>query len=73
MQELTISKHINAPVTADFALASENDGTELTIHCSYTTNRLGRMAKGVTNSQFSKGLGGLAYALTEQSERLSAN
>jgi len=57
--------------TADFKLAAERDGTALTIHYSYALNRLGRAAKGVTDSQLRKGLGGLADGLAIESERLT--
>lgn len=54
---------------ADFSLAPEGGGTDLTLHYSYELNRLGRMAKGVTDKQLRKGIGALADSLAQESER----
>ena len=56
---------------ADFNIAPFGDGTELTLHYSYTLNRLGRLAKGTTDKQLRKGIGGLADGLHRESERIS--
>ena len=56
---------------ADFNLAPNGDGTELTLHYSYTLNRLGRLAKGTTDKQLRKGLGGLVDGLRLESERMA--
>lgn len=56
---------------ADFNLAARDGGTELTLHYRYTLNRLGRMAKGTTDKQLQKGLGGLAKALQQESESIA--
>ncbi|NOX23178.1 MAG: SRPBCC family protein [Actinobacteria bacterium] len=53
---------------ADFNLASVEDGTELTLHYSYTLNRLGRVVKGTTGKQMKKGINGLADDLRVASE-----
>lgn len=57
---------------ADFQLAAENDGTSLTIHYTYTLNRVGRVAKGTTDKQLRKGLGGLAEDLQQEAERIAS-
>lgn len=57
---------------ADFNLAATDDGTELTLNYSYTPNRLGRIAKGSTDKQMRKGLGGMADDLQRESERVAA-
>ena len=57
---------------ADFNIASHDGGTELTLHYSYTLNTMGRLAKGYTDKQMRKGIGGLANGLQEESERLAA-
>lgn len=54
---------------ADFNLAPSGGGTELILHYSYTLNRLGRLAKGTTDKQLRKGLGGLVDGLQKESER----
>ena len=56
---------------ADFNIAPSGDGTELTLHYSYTLNRLGRLAKGTTDKQVRKGLGGLVDGLQRESERMA--
>jgi uncharacterized protein YndB with AHSA1/START domain len=58
---------------ADFGLAPDNGGTELTIDYSYTPNRLGRVAKGSTDKQMRKGINGLADDLSRESERMAIN
>ena len=57
---------------ADFNLAPDGVGTTLTLHYSYTPNRLGKVAKGTTAKQMRKGIGGLADELKLESERLIA-
>lgn len=61
-----------AGAIADFGLASEQDGTALTIDYSYEPNRLGRVAKGTTDKQMRKGMSGLADDLQRESERIAA-
>ena len=56
---------------ADFNIVPSGDGTELTLHYSYTLNRLGRLAKGTTNKQMQKGINGLADGLQRESERIA--
>lgn len=58
--------------TADFNLAEDRDGTELTLHYTYTLNLIGRAAKGVTDGQLRKGLGGLVDGLAAESQRLAS-
>ena len=58
---------------ADFGIAPSGDGTELTLHYSYTLNRLGRLAKGTTDKQLRKGLGGLVDGLQQESERMAVD
>lgn len=58
---------------ADFKIAAEDDGTALTLHYSYTANRLGRVAKGTTEKQMQKGINGLADDLQKESERVAAS
>lgn len=65
--KLPISKAV-----ADFNIAAHDDGTELTLHYSYTLNRMGRIAKGQTDKQMRKGIGGMADGLQEESERIAA-
>jgi hypothetical protein len=57
---------------ADFALAAKGGGTELQLHYSFTLNRLGRVARGTTERQLQKGIGGLVDALEQESERVAA-
>ncbi len=59
--------------TADFNIAPHEQGTALTLHYSYTPNRLGKMAKGTTEKQMRKGISGLADALLKESERVAAS
>ena len=56
---------------ADFKLASDGDGTLLTLDVSYTPNRLGRMAKGPTDKQMRKGMTGMVDDLRQESERIA--
>jgi hypothetical protein len=56
---------------ADFKIAPHGDGTELTVHYSYTLNRLGRIAQGYTDKQIRKGISGMTRGLKEESERLA--
>ena len=58
---------------ADFNITARDNGTELTIHYDYTLNRMGRLAKGPTDKQMRKGIGGLAEDLQKESERIAAN
>lgn len=57
---------------ADFRIAAQGDGTALSIDYSYEPNRLGRVAKGQTEKQMKKGIGGLADDLQRESERIAA-
>lgn len=56
---------------ADFNITPSDDGSELTLHYSYTLNRLGRLAKGTTDKQLRKGLRGLVDGLQQESERIA--
>ena len=56
---------------ADFKIVPDGGGTELTLHYSYTPNLLGRLAKGYTDKQMRKGIGGLAKALQQESESIA--
>jgi len=58
---------------ADFNLTASEGGTDLTLHYSYTLNRLGRVATGTTAKQLEKGIGGLADSLKEECERAPAD
>lgn len=58
---------------ADFNIAPSDDGTELTLHYSYTLNLMGRLMSGYTDKQMRKGIGGLAKSLQVESERLAAD
>ena len=58
---------------ADFNIAPHDDGTELTLHYSYTPNLLGRVMKGYTDSQMRKGIGGMAKGLQRESERIATS
>jgi uncharacterized protein YndB with AHSA1/START domain len=53
---------------ADFNIAAKHNGTKLTLHYSYTPNRLGRVTKGSTDKQMRKGMNGLADSLQRESE-----
>jgi uncharacterized protein YndB with AHSA1/START domain len=65
------SKLPMSSAVADFNIAAQAVGTELTLHYSYTSNRLGRMAKGTTDKQMRKGITGLADDLVRESERIT--
>jgi hypothetical protein len=58
---------------ADFTISPSNGGTELTLTYSYTLTRLGRRARGYTDKQLRKGIGGLAKGLQQESERIATN
>lgn len=77
-QRMTVHLHetFKLPISdavADFHLAPHDGGTELTLHYTYTLNRLGRLTKGTTDKQLRKGLGGLADALEQESESLGVD
>ncbi|MDX2380927.1 MAG: SRPBCC family protein [Acidimicrobiia bacterium] len=57
--------------TADFNIAVDGEGTALTLHYRYALNRVGRIAKGTTDKQMRKGIGGLVDALQAESERVA--
>jgi len=57
---------------ADFNIAPHNGGTELTLHYNYTPNLMGRLAKGYTDKQMRKGIGGLAKGLQRESESIAS-
>lgn len=65
--KLPISKAV-----ADFAISSHDGGTKLVLHYSYTLNRLGRLARGYTDKQMRKGIGGMTKGLQLESERIAA-
>lgn len=58
---------------ADFNIAPNDGGTELTLVYGYALNRLGRVAKGYTDKQMRKGIGGLAKGLQQESERIATS
>jgi len=58
---------------ADFNLASDGEGTELTVHYSYTPNLLGRLLRGYTDKQMRKGMDGLAQDLERESVRIASS
>ena len=45
----------------------------MTINYSYAPNLLGRVLKGVTDSQMRRGIGGMATGLQRESERIAAS
>jgi carbon monoxide dehydrogenase subunit G len=57
---------------ADFNIAPHDGGTELTMHYSYTLNSLGRLVRGYTDKQMTKGIGGMLKGLQVESERTAA-
>lgn len=63
------------PGVAGSSLTSDgpaNDGgTDLTLHDSYSLNRLGRPARSSTDKQHRRGLGGLVDALQQESESIA--
>ncbi len=76
MVRMTVNIHetFKLPISdavADFSLAAHDAGTALTIHYTYTLNRVGRMAKGTTDKQLRKGLNGLAEGLQQAAERIA--
>ena len=58
---------------ADFNISPDDDGTELTLHYSYTLNRMGRLVKGSTDKQMRKGIDGMAGGLQRESERIATS
>jgi hypothetical protein len=82
MPEFTITNHIDAPVEHVWEVLDDFGGisqwtsgvksSALTLHYSYTPNRMGRIAKGTTEKQMRKGISGLADDLKKQSERIAA-
>lgn len=76
-ERLTVNLYetFNLPITsgvADFNIAPHGDGTQLTLHYSYTPNLLGRLIKRYTDKQMRKGIGGLASGLQRESERIAS-
>jgi uncharacterized protein YndB with AHSA1/START domain len=57
---------------AAFNIAPHDGGTELTMHYSYTLNSLGRLVRGYTDKQMTKGIGGMLKGLQVESERTAA-
>ena len=77
-ERLTVAIHETSklPISgavADFNIAPSDDGTELTLHYSYTLNLMGRLMSGYTDKQMRKGIGGLAKSLQVESERLATD
>ena len=69
---VNINETFKLPISdavADFGLSSDDGGTLLTLHYSYTFNWLGRLAKGLTDRRLREGISGLADSLREESER----
>ena len=58
---------------ADFNISPHDGGTELTLHYSYTLNRMGRLVKGSTDKQMRKGIEGMATGLQRESERIATS
>lgn len=58
---------------ADFNIASQAEGTDLTLRYSYTPNLLGRLMKRYTDKQMRKGIGALAKNLQHESERIASS
>jgi len=76
-ERLTVAIHETSrlPISdavADFRISPHDGGTELVLHYSYTLNRLGRFAKGYTDKQMRKGIGGMTKGLQIESERIAA-
>ena len=76
-ERLTVAIHETSrlPISdaiADFRISPQDGGTELVLHYSYTLNRLGRFAKGYTDKQMRKGIGGMTKGLKEESECIAA-
>lgn len=57
---------------ADFVLAENDGGTELTINYEYTPNVMGRLMRGMLDKQMRKGMAGLARDLQQASESAAA-
>ncbi|MEM7322683.1 MAG: SRPBCC family protein [Actinomycetota bacterium] len=60
------------PVTdavADFKLEATETGTRVVLDVEYRPNRVGRLAKSVTDGQMRKGMGGLVDDLAQESIR----
>ena len=77
-ERLTVNLYetFKLPITgavADFNIAAEDDGTQLTLHYSYTPNLFGRLMRGATDKQMRKGMGGMAEDLKVESERLATS
>lgn len=75
-ERLTVNIHETSrlPISnavADFNIAPNDGGTELTLHYSYTLNAMGRLVRGYTDKQMRKGIGGMAKGLQQESERIS--
>lgn len=69
---VNINETFKLPISdavADFGLSSDDGGTLLTLHYSYTFNWLGRLTKGLTDRRLREGISGLADSLREESER----
>ncbi|MFV9672848.1 MAG: SRPBCC family protein [Acidimicrobiia bacterium] len=58
---------------ADFNISPHDDDTDLTLHYSYTLNRMGRLVKGSTDKQMRKGIDGMALGLQRESERIATS
>ncbi len=58
--------------TADFGLAPEGEGTEVTLHYRYEPNLLGRLMQGPLDKQMRKGMAGLLRGLQAESEHMAA-
>ena len=76
-ERLTVAIHDTSrlPISdaiADFRISPDEGGTDLVLHYSYTLNRLGRFAKGYTDKQMRKGIGGMTKGLKQESERIAA-
>ncbi len=72
---VTLYETFKLPISsgvADFNIAPNDGGTELTLHYSYTPNLLGRLTKGYTDKQMRKGIGGMAKGLQRESERVAS-
>ena len=77
-QRLTINLYETSklPISgaiADFNVAAKDEGTELTLHYSYTPNLLGRVLRGYTDKQMRKGIGGLTKGLQRESETMATS
>jgi len=77
IERLTVKIHETfklpfSEATADFNIAAHDNGPELSVHYSYTLNRLGRIPKGYTEKQMRKGIGRMTKGLKTESERIAA-